>query len=84
MKTNNNQEVAVNFKQRFIEAMQKLQNLGARMTSHKGNQVMYVPGTVRFQSVTPVDLYGAVLASRGRGHKSFLRKNNLGKFKKSK
>lgn len=65
--------------------MKKLQALGAHMlTTNSGKKIPYVPGNVNLDSPTPVDLYGAFLASRRRGHKSFLCKNNLGKFKKGK
>ena len=86
MKANNNEQTLIErAKQRFIEAMKKLQALGAGMiTTRSGQQMMYVPGNVNLNSPTPVDLYGAFLAGRRRGHKSFLRKHNLGKFKKGK
>lgn len=86
MKENNNEQTLIEkAKQRFIEAMKKLQALGAGMiTTNNGQKMMYVPGNVNLDSPTPIDSYGAHIAMRSHLHKSFLRKHNLGKFKKGK
>ena len=86
MKTDKHSETLIErLKKRYIEAMKKLQDLGARLlTSENGTKMLYIPGNVNIGAPTPVDLYGAHVAMRGRSHKSFLRKHNLGKFKKGK
>lgn len=86
MKQNvNNQSAIEKFRDTPRKAMQKLQDLGAKVLAEPDSRrTLYVPGNVNLNAPTPVDLYGAHIAMRSHSHKSFLRKHNLGKFKKGK
>ena len=68
----------------FQKAMQRLRELGARVVEESGRKLLYLPGNVNIQAAYPVDMYGSHVAANRRTHKSFLRSNHLGKFRKGK
>ena len=66
------------------KAIARLKSLGAKQIVVNGVKGMYLPGNVRINYSYPVDMYGTHFAANGRRQKSFLRKHNLGKFRKGK
>lgn len=63
------------------EAWRALSNLGAHRID---DRTIYVPGNVNMRQPMAVDSYGEMIAARIGGHKAYLRKNFLGKFRKGK